>query len=87
LHEDLKGRPGVILTDLEMPEIDGFEFLDEFSRFQKEIRDRYTIFALSSTQNSFLIHRVQEEPGFAGFISKPLTVKKFDDLLKQIVTR
>lgn len=88
---DFKGnaaeKMGVILTDLEMPDMDGFEFMDEFDQLSRVIREQYAIFALSSTQNQLYIQRLIEKPCFAGFISKPLTVENFEHLLKQIVRR
>jgi CheY-like chemotaxis protein len=81
------GRRGIILTDLEMPDMDGIEFLDEFNQFQKSIREKYVIFVLSSTNENFKIQRLYEKPGFEGLIPKPLTVGKLDQLLTQIGAR
>jgi len=80
-------RRSIILTDLEMPDMDGFEFLDEFNQLQKAIREKYTIFVLSSTNENFEIQRLYEKPSFEGFIPKPLTVGKLDRLLAQIGER
>ncbi|HVV05599.1 MAG TPA: response regulator [Puia sp.] len=81
------GRRGIILTDLEMPDMDGFEFLDEFNQLPKAIRDKYTIFVLSSTTENFEMKRLYEKPSFEGFIPKPLTAGKLDHLLTQIGAR
>jgi len=81
------GRRGIILTDLEMPDMDGFEFLDEFNQLQRAIREKYVIFVLSSTNESFKIQRLYEKLSFEGFIPKPLTVGKLDHLLTQIGVR
>lgn len=87
LREKNIGKRGIILTDLDMPEMDGFEFLDEFNRLRRAISENYTIFVLSSTNESFKIQRLHEKPGFKGFIPKPLTVGKLDHLLKEIGLR
>jgi CheY-like chemotaxis protein len=86
-QEKKSGRRGIILTDLEMPDMDGLEFLDEFNQLQKAIREKYRIFVLSSTNENFKIQRLHERPNFEGFIPKPLTVGKLDHLLKQIGSR
>lgn len=81
------GRRGIILTDLEMPDMDGFEFLDEFNQLQKTIKEKYVIFVLTSTNENFKIRRLHEKPSFEGLIPKPLTVGKLDHLLWQIGAR
>jgi CheY-like chemotaxis protein len=81
------GRHGIILIDLEMPDMDGCEFLDEFNQLQIAIRKKYTIFVVSSANENFEIQRLYEKPCFEGFIPKPLTVGKLDHLLKQIRVR
>jgi len=86
-HGKKTDRRGIIITDLEMPDMDGFEFLDEFNQLQKTIMEKYTIFVLSSTIEKFEIQRLYEKPSFEGFIPKPLTVGKLDHLLMQIGAR
>jgi len=81
------GRRGIILTDLEMPGMDGFKFLDEFNQLQKAIKEKYSIFVLSSTNENFKIQHLYEKPSFEGFVPKPLTVGKLDHLLTQIGAR
>ena len=84
LEEKKIGRRGIIITDLEMPEMNGFEFLDEFNRLRKAIRENYTIFVISSTNENLKIQRLFEKPSFAGFFTKPLTAEKLEILLTQI---
>lgn len=81
------GRYGIILTDEEMPDMDGGEFLEEFNQLPKSVSEKYTIFLLSTRIENFEIQRPHEKPGFGGFIPKPLTVEKLDDLLTQLGER
>ncbi|MEJ6981075.1 response regulator [Pedobacter sp. P351] len=64
--------PDVILLDLNMPVMDGWDFLERFDKikdmFTKEIR----IFIVSSSVDEKDISRSQSYSTVKGFISKPL---------------
>lgn len=64
--------PDVILLDLNMPVMDGWDFLEKFeknnSNFKKDIR----VFIVSSSVDEKDISRSQTFPSVKGFISKPL---------------
>lgn len=72
---------GIILSDLHMPGIDGFQFLDEFAKLNRAIQNRYSVFILSSTTNEEDWARLSEKKCFAGFCSKPLTTAKLKKLM------
>ena len=75
------GHGGIICSDLEMPEIDGFAFLDEFGRLPREIQEKYKVFILSSTTDQGLIAQLYERRCFEGFFPKPLTAEKLRYLM------
>lgn len=73
--------PDVILLDLNMPVMDGFEFLQDFQKLSFEKKDRVKIIVLTSSTNPGDIERASEYK-VAGYINKPLTIKSLEAALQ-----
>ena len=65
--------PDVILLDLNMPVIDGWDFLDLYQDFKNELSKAIRIFIVTSSVDEKDILRAQEYAFVTGFISKPLS--------------
>lgn len=66
-------KPDVLLLDIRMPEMDGFEFLQELEAvFKPSDLLPMKIFFLTSSLDSNDYRRSVEAPMISGFISKPL---------------
>lgn len=65
--------PDVILLDLNMPVIDGWDFLEAFAKFQAELSKTVRIFIVTSSVDEKDKLRSQAFPFVKGFISKPLS--------------
>ena len=74
--------PDVILLDLNMPLVDGFRFLLEFSKMSAPIREKAAIIILTSSYNLRDKEKIAVNPDVKLFLSKPLT----DEKLEQIIT-
>lgn len=61
--------PDVIFLDINMPEMDGWEFLDEFKKLDSSSR----IYMLSSSIDPADINRAKTYDSVTDFLSKPLT--------------
>jgi response regulator of citrate/malate metabolism len=71
----------VFMTDLHMPETDGFEVLDRMGNTFKKMGDRVNIFVISSATCPEEIKRVFSYNYVIGFIDKPFS----DFKMKQIM--
>ena len=79
--DDKKSLPDVILLDLNMPVMDGWQFLNEFEElFPTLIRD-IDIYILSSSMNVLEIKRSKQYQSVNGFLSKPLTLEMIQDVM------
>ena len=69
-------EPTILLLDINMPSISGWQFMEEYEKFSKEIRDQITIYILSSSVDPRDIDRAEANKYIKGFILKPLDNKK-----------
>jgi CheY-like chemotaxis protein len=70
--------PDLIFLDINMPIMDGWEFLDACI---EESRDTIPVFLLSSSINPADKARAMNYSQVLGFLSKPFTSQKLDDVL------
>ena len=67
------GLPDVILLDLNMPVLDGWDFLEAFEKFQSDLSKQIRVFIVTSSVDEKDRLRSQTFSFVKGFISKPLS--------------
>jgi CheY-like chemotaxis protein len=81
-RRDPEKFPDYILLDINMPIMNGWEFLDEYKRLNIDPEGRCKIFIISSSVFSNDINKARSYPLVKDFISKPLNVDKIKELFR-----
>lgn len=74
-------QPGIILLDINMPLMNGWEFLDEFKKLDEEQKSKIFLVMLSSSIDPIDKRRADENKDIKMFLNKPLTK---ENLLKVV---
>lgn len=73
--------PDIIFLDINMPQIDGWDFLNEFEKLPAHVQQKCRIIVLTSSIDFSDIKRSKTYSSVTDFISKPLTLDKLSTLL------
>lgn len=71
----------IILLDINMPGMSGWEFLETLTTYSEEITKKILVYMLSSSIAQEDIDRANENNLVKSYITKPLSAKKCQDIL------
>jgi len=77
--------PDVIFIDINMPVMDGWEFLEEYKTLQENINTPIKIYILSSSVDKNDIMRSKEYNSVIDYVIKPVYKEKFSEILQAVI--
>ncbi len=81
LKEKSEDFPEIIFLDITMPIMDGFEFLNEYQKLPENLKEKCTVYILSSSIDPMDIKRVKDYDSIKKHITKPLTIDKIEHFI------
>lgn len=70
--------PEIIFLDIDMPLMDGFQFLDEFGNLSEKTKEKCSIIMLTSSISPADVNRSKKYDYVRKYINKPLTLENLE---------
>ena len=74
----------IIILDILMPVMNGFQFVEVFEKLPKEIQSKFAIFLFSSSINENDKNRLDNYPSIIRFYSKPISKDTVAQMIEQV---
>lgn len=84
-YEAIDALPQLILLDINMPYMNGWQFLDEFIKINFKSDYRLTIYIVSSSSTTADINKAREYSIVSGYRIKPITKDQFVEMVNLVV--
>ena len=83
--DDIGVLPDVIFLDINMPIMDGWEFLEEYLRLKPRIGKKIVIYVVSSSIDMRDLDRARSISEVSDYIIKPISNKRLVSIFSQLL--
>ena len=79
--------PEIILLDLNMPVMNGFQFLEEYIKLEPHLGKKTTIYVVSSSVSPSDMNRIKSISEVNEYIIKPITRERFEKIVRLLTEK
>lgn len=81
---NIETLPDVIFLDINMPVMDGWQFLEEYTSMKYRLKKAIKIYMVTSSPNLLDMERALKISEISEYIIKPITTDKVKEIIKNI---
>jgi len=81
LNEDAE-LPDIIFLDIDMPVMDGFQFMEEYEKIKPDVRKNMIIYMVSSSLDPVDINSAKKISSISDYIVKPISSNRLKSILE-----
>jgi len=83
VHSDEFPIPTIIFLDINMPRMDGFDFLDEYIKLDEQLTSDIIVIMLTTSLNPYDKEKAMKYKGVKDYKNKPLTTEMLQEIAEK----
>jgi CheY-like chemotaxis protein len=83
-HNNDELLPDVIFLDINMPVMNGWEFIEEFRKIRQNISKAITVYVVSSSVDKTDVDKARSLPSVHDYLTKPITASQLKSIYNAV---